>query len=238
MPLSDNMGHGRLILENAPEGVGIMKITVLGTGMVGDAIATRLIKLGHEVRMGSRTNQNPNAEAWVKRCGHLASQGDFANSATFGEMVFNCTNGATAIEALTAAGASNLAGKILVDVSNALDISMQPPGLLYGRNTSLGERLQAAFPKVRVVKTLNTVNCKVMVAPRQIPGAHNIFVSGNDPGAKTSVSEFLCSFGWEKAEIIDLGDITTARGPEMFLPLWLRLYGALGTGAFNIKVVR
>ncbi len=215
-----------------------MKIAVLGTGMVGEAIATRLIGLGHEVRMGSRSPQNASAAAWVKQGGSRASQGDFAGAAAFGELVFNCTNGATALDAVQAAGASNLAGKILVDVSNPLDVSQQPPGLLFCNDTSLGERLQAALPGVKVVKTLNTMNCSIMVQPRQLPGAHQVFVSGNDAGAKARVAEILCTFGWARSEIIDLGDITTARGPEMFLPLWLRLWGALGTGSFNIRIVK
>jgi 8-hydroxy-5-deazaflavin:NADPH oxidoreductase len=215
-----------------------MKITVLGTGVVGDTIATRLIENGHEVRMGSRIRGNPRAEAWVKKCGPSASQGNFADATTFGEMVFNCTNGAKALEAVANAEARHFDGKILVDVSNALDPSTQPPGLVLNSNTSVGERLQAALPLAKVVKTLNTVNYKIMVQPRQISGSHNIFVCGNHDDAKKQVSEVLCAFGWKSEEIIDLGDITCARGTEMYLSLWLRLSGALGTGAFNIKVVR
>jgi hypothetical protein len=215
-----------------------MKIAVFGTGMVGEAIATRLVEVGHEVRMGARSSSNPTATAWATRCGQRASHGDFANAAAFGEMAFNCTNGGTAIEAVTSAGARNLTGKILVDVSNPLDVSMNPPGLLFSNNTSLGERFQAAFPDVKIVKALNTMNCQVMVRPRRISGSHDVFVSGNDANSKTQVSAILGAFGWIKEEIIDLGDITTARGTEMFLPLWLRLWGTLGTGTFNIKVVR
>jgi predicted dinucleotide-binding enzyme len=216
-----------------------MKIGILGTGMVGAAIGNKLVSLGHEVKMGSRTANNDKAVAWAKAAGAKASQGTFADAAGFGELIFNCTQGVGAMDALQAAGAGNLKGKILIDISNPLDFSKgMPPSLFAGNTDSLGERIQAAFPDTRVVKTLNTVTAEIMVNPGKIGGGdHTLFVSGNDAGAKATVGEFLkTQFGWKN--LVDLGDITTARGTECYLPLWIRLWGSLKTAEFNIKIVR
>jgi hypothetical protein len=174
----------------------------------------------------------------VASAGARASQGTFADAAAFGELVFNCTAGTVSLEALSAAGEENLGGKVLVDVSNPLDFSKgRPPTLSVCNDDSVGEQIQRAFPEARVVKALNTMNAGVMVDPASIPGEHDVFMCGNDDGAKAQVSELLQSFGWPAERIIDLGDITAARGLEMYLPLWLRLMGAFGP-QFNIKVVR
>jgi predicted dinucleotide-binding enzyme len=199
-----------------------MRIGVLGTGTVGRTIAAKLRELGHDVLVGSR------------------SAGDdavpFPDAAAHGELVFNCTAGAASLEALGAAGEENLAGKVLVDVTLPLDFSQgRPPGLFVCDDDSLGEQIQRAFPETRVVKTLNTVNASVMVDP--IPGT-NLFVCGNEEEAKAEVGELLQGFGWPADAIIDLGDISNARGTEMYLPLWIRLMGALGTARFNIAVVQ
>jgi len=215
-----------------------MKIAVLGTGMVGKAIATKLVALGHEVKMGSRKAGNEKAVAWVESAGALASQGSFADAAAFGELAFLCTLGDAAKAVLEAAGPANLAGKPVVDVTNPLDFSKGMPPTLFVSNTdSLGEQLQAAFPALHIVKSLNTMSAPVMVDPASVAGGeHDVFVSGNDAGAKAKVVELLKSFGWKSP--IDLGDITTARGTESWLPLWLRLWGALGTPMFNLKIAR
>lgn len=215
-----------------------MKIGVFGTGMVGKAIGAKLVEVGHEVKMGSRTADNESAAAWVGEHGERASQGTFADAAAFGEIVFNCTNGAGSLDAIEAAGARNLEGKVLIDVANPLDFSKgMPPQLFIFNDDSLGERIQRALPKTRVVKALNTVNCDVMVDASRIPGDHDIFMSGNDPEAKAQVAEILRGwFGWK--HVVDLGDITTARGTESYLPLWVRLWGALGTPHFNIHITR
>jgi 8-hydroxy-5-deazaflavin:NADPH oxidoreductase len=214
-----------------------MKIGVLGTGMVGTTIATKLASVGHEVRMGSRSRDNPKAKEWVEKAGRGASQGTFADAAAFGEIVFNCTAGAASLEALQAAGAENLKGKILVDVANPLDFSRgMPPFLFAGNTDSLGERIQGAFPDAKVVKALNTVNASVMVDPGRVRGDSDVFVCGNDGGAKAEVTRILTKeFGWKS--VIDLGDITAARGTESYLLLWLRLWGALKTADLNIHVV-
>ncbi len=215
-----------------------MKIGVLGTGTVGQTIGGKLCALGHEVRMGARQSGNDKAAAWVKQAGPHASQGTFADAAGFGEMVFNCTAGAGSLDALQAAGAGNLAGKVLVDVSNPLDFSRgMPPSLFLSNTDSLGEQIQRAFPGARVVKTLNTVTADVMVDPGRVgQGNHDIFLSGNDGAAKGRVAELLGGFGWKN--IFDLGDISTSRGTEAYLLLWIRLWGSLGSPDFNIHLVR
>jgi 8-hydroxy-5-deazaflavin:NADPH oxidoreductase len=213
-----------------------MRAGVLGTGIVGHTIASRLVQLGHEVRMGARSATNEKSAKWAKQNGARASNGTFADAAGFGEMVFNCTSGSASLEALREAGAEQLDGKVLVDVANPLDFSKGMPAALTVCNTdSLGEQIQRAFPNARVVKTLNTMNCFVMVNPSLVPGPHDVFMSGNDADAKSRVTDLLRDgFGWQS--VIDLGDITTARGTEMLLPVWLRLFGALKTPNFNFHV--
>ena len=216
-----------------------MKIGILGTGMVGDTIGTKLIQLGHEVKMGSRTATNEKAAAWVQKNGTHASQGTFTEAAAFGEIVFNCTHGVASLQALNLAGANNLNNKILIDIANALDFSHgMPPSLAVCNTDSLGEQIQRAFPDVKVVKTLNTMNCILMVNPGSLAdGDHNIFISGNDAAAKTKVLEILREwFGWKS--IIDLGDITTARATEMLLPIWVSLMGKYQSPNFNFKIIK
>jgi predicted dinucleotide-binding enzyme len=216
-----------------------MRFGVLGTGTVGQTIATKLVSLGHEVTMGSRQAGNEKAVAWATGAGESARAGSFADAASFGEVVANATAGAASLDALAAAGAENLTGKVLIDVANPLDFSAgMPPTLGVCNTDSLGERIQRELPDARVVKALNTMNCEVMVEPAKVPGSHNVFLCGNDDSAKAEVRALLETLGWPADSIVDLGDISAARGMEMYLPLWLRLYGALGTGQFNIALVR
>ncbi|HQQ95297.1 MAG TPA: NAD(P)-binding domain-containing protein [Bacteroidia bacterium] len=216
-----------------------MKIAVFGTGNVGDTIGSKLIDLGHSVMMGSRTGSNEKAKAFVAKHGGKASAGTFTDAAQFGELVFNCTAGMGSLEALKLAGEKNLNGKVLVDIANPLDFSKgMPPSLSVCNTNSLGEEIQRAYPQVRVVKALNTMWCGLMVNPGMIQGGdHGTFVCGNDAGAKEEVKKILKSFGWAEKNILDLGDISKARGTEMYLPLWLSIYGATNNGAFNIKLV-
>ena len=216
-----------------------MKTAVLGTGMVGDTIGSKLVELGHSVMMGSRTANNEKAQAFVSKHNGKANAGTFADAATFGEIIFNCTSGSGSMEALKLAGANNLNGKILVDIANPLDFSKGMPPYLFVVNTnSLGEEIQKEFPELKVVKALNTMWCGIMVNPALINGGdHNTFIAGNNAEAKEKVKEILKSFGWLEKNILDLGDITKARGTEMYLPLWLSVYGATNNGAFNIKIV-
>jgi predicted dinucleotide-binding enzyme len=227
-----------------------MKIGVLGTSMVGQSMGGKLAALGHDVMIGTRDVANtlartephpygfPPFSVWQQEHPQV-KLGIFAEAAAHGELVVNATNGTASLAALKLAGEANLNGKILVDIANPLDFSKgMPPTLSVCNTDSLGEQIQRAFPQVKVVKTLNTVTASLMVNPRQLAdGDHHIFVSGNDAEAKAQVINWLTTwFGWK--QIIDLGDITTARGTEMYLPLWLRLWGALSTGMFNLKVVQ
>ena len=192
-----------------------MKVGVLGTGMVGQAIATKLAELGHEVTMGSREAGNEKAAAWAADAGDGAAEGSFADAAVAGEIVFNCTAGGASLEALEAAGEENLDGKVLVDVANALDFSQgAPPSLSVCNTDSLGEQIQRRFPAAKVVKALNTVNAGVMVEPGKVSGDHFLPICG-DESAKPQVVELLGEFGWPADRVQDLGDISSARGMEM-----------------------
>ncbi len=191
--------------------------------MVGRRLAAKLREVGHDVQIGTRT---PREDAM-----------SYAEAAAGAGLILNATNGEASLEALDAAGAGNLAGKVLIDASNPLDFSRgMPPGLSVSNWDSLGEQIQRAHPDAKVVKALNTVNNEVMVEPSLVPGNHVLFVCGNDEAAKAQVVELLGSFGWPAERVVDLGDITSSRGMEMFLPLWLRLVGALGTPHLNISV--
>ena len=216
-----------------------MRIGVLGTGMVGETLATKLVQLGHDVVMGSRTAGNEKAVAWSERFPERAAEGTFADAATHGDLVINATSGVVSLVALRTAGQQNLDGKTLLDVANPLDYSAGfPPRLAVVNDDSLGEQIQREFPAARVVKALNTMNCQVMVDPSRVPGEHDVLMAGDDAAAKDEVAQLLESFGWSAAAIIDLGGIGAARGLEAYLPLWLALMGSLGTGDFNIHVAR
>jgi predicted dinucleotide-binding enzyme len=207
--------------------------------MVGRTLGSKLAELGHEVRMGSREAGNEAAVEWARAAGEGASEGTLADAAEFGEIVINATAGGASLEALGAAGAEHLSGKVLVDVANPLDFSGgMPPILSVSNDDSLAERIQEAFPEARVVKALNTVNASVMVEPGALEEATTVFVCGNDSGAKAQVIELLETFGWLSGDIVDLGDISAARGTEMYLALWLRMMGAVGSPQFNIRIVR
>ncbi len=215
-----------------------MKFAVLGTGSVGQTLARKLVDLGYAAIMGSRSADNEKAAAFVNEAGGLATTGTFAEAAAIADIVIVCTHGAATLDALALAGAENLAGKILIDVTNPLDFSNGfPPTLLPAyTQSSLAEAVQAAHPKARVVKTLNTVNAAIMVDPQRLSEPGDIFVSGNDADAKAQTIDLLKQFGWP--DPVDLGDITTARGTEHYLPLWVRLMGPAGGANFNIKIVK
>ncbi|ACY14600.1 NADPH-dependent F420 reductase [Haliangium ochraceum] len=214
-----------------------MKIGIFGTGMVGKTIASKLVALGHDVMMGARSASNESAAAWAAEAGAGASHGTFADAAGHGEIVFCAVNGAVTMDVIAAAG-SAIDGKLLLDITNPLDFSQgMPPSSLTRGEDSLAERIQRAHPTVKVVKTLNTMNCDVMVDPSRVPGEHAVFVSGDDAEAKKQVENILRAwFGWK--QVIDLGDLSTARGTEAYVLMWLRMWGALGTTDFNIQIVR
>jgi 8-hydroxy-5-deazaflavin:NADPH oxidoreductase len=226
-----------------------VRFGILGTGVVGKTIAVRLDGLGHDVIVGTRNPEetlsrtdpdqygNPPFCAWQEEHPEVRL-GTFAEAAAHGDMVVNATAGAVSLEALEQAGEDNLNGKILIDISNPLDFSKgMPPTLLVSNTDSLGEQIQRRFPEAKVVKTLHTMNAYLMVDPAQLAATdHTVFVSGDDAEAKARVSELLRSFGW--SDIIDLGDITTARGTEMVLPIWVRLFGVFQKPIYNFKIVR
>ncbi|MDQ0758357.1 NADPH-dependent F420 reductase [Streptomyces canus] len=224
-----------------------MRYAVLGTGIVGRTLAGKLASLGHDVVIGTRDPGatlartepdgmgNPPFAQWHADHGQVRLE-TFEEAAAFGETVVNTTAGERSLDALRAAGAPHLSGKVLIDVANPLDFSGGRPTLDSVNTDSLGERIQRAFPDAKVVKTLNTMNCFVMVEPARVAGEHTVFVSGDDTGAKKAVTALLVSFGWPEASVIDLGDITTAGGVELLLPIWLHLYGTLGHGDFNFHI--
>jgi predicted dinucleotide-binding enzyme len=226
-----------------------MRIGILGSGAVGRSMGEGLTKAGHDVTIGTRNvealmaSSEPDARgnepfaSWSERNPQV-NVGSFAEAAAHGELVVNATNGMGAMEALRAAGGENLDGKVLIDISNPLDFSAgMPPSLFVSNTDSLGEQIQREFPQAKVVKTLNTVASNLMVDPSQVAGGdHTVFISGDDRGAKAQVREILISFGWR--HILDLGDITTARGAEMYVALWVRLWQSLGTATLNVKVVQ
>jgi predicted dinucleotide-binding enzyme len=212
-----------------------MRMGVLGSGMVAQAISARLAELGYEVMIG--THDAEKLKGW-QSSNQMVMIGSFAETAAHGEIVFNATDGAASLQALTMAGAENLSGKILVDVSNPLDFSNGfPPSLTVFGTDSLAEQIQRAFPMTRVVKTLNTVTARVMTHPLEVAeGDHHVFISANDADAKSQVMDLLKSFGW--IHIFDLGDLSTARGTEAYMLLWVRLYGAMNTGMINVKIIK
>ena len=226
-----------------------MKIAVLGTGMVGQAVAAKLSDLGHETTIGTRDPQatlartepdgmgNPPFSAWHAE--HPSVRlATFAEAAEQADLVVNATNGGVSIDVLNQAGAPNLAGKVLLDIANPLDFSQGfPPSLFVKDTDSLAEQIQRAFPEARVVKSLNTMTAALMVDPGRVAGGdHSVFVSGDDVTAKQTVIDLLKTIG--HTDVIDVGDLSTARGTEMLLPIWVRLMGALGTPYFNFKIAR
>ncbi len=224
-----------------------MNIAVLGTGMVGRSVAAGLRRIGHDVVIGTRDPQATLARVEDEADGatfadwlrgqegiELASLADAAARA---DLIVLAGSGSASHDMLAAAGADHLDGTVVLDISNPLDFSAGfPPSLLIKDTDSLGEQLQRAFPGVRVVKSLNTLTADLMARPDLLPEGTTVFVSGDDPDAKAQVTELLTALG--HTDVIDLGGIESARGTEMFLPLWLRMMGALGTTMFNIKVVR
>jgi predicted dinucleotide-binding enzyme len=225
-----------------------MQIAVLGTGLAGRTLAAGFRTAGHEVIIGTRdpaatlarTEPDPRGTpgfgqwAGEHRDIRVVTQ---AEAGEYGEVLVNVTSGEGTLAAVAAAAPR--AGTVLMDVSNGLDFSGGFPPVLSVANTdSIGEQLQRAFPDVRVVKSLNTVNAAVMVDPGALPGEHQVFVAGEDADAKAVVTGLLGDLGWPATSVLDLGGIRSARATEMYLPLWLALMGVTGSPVLNIKVVR
>jgi hypothetical protein len=223
-----------------------MKIGIIGSGVVAQTLGSKLIGQGHDLVLGTR---DPNKlddkkmfgatlREWKSQTGGRARVVTFEEAAAHGELLINATSGLVSLDALKLAQAEKVGGKILIDVANELDASKGiPPAVLACQERCLAERIQAAFPNLKVVKSLNTISAPVMVDPKAVGGGdHTVFVSRNDADAKSKVTALLKSFGW--TDVLDLGDLASARGPEMYLAMWIRLWGATQTGQLNIKVVR
>jgi predicted dinucleotide-binding enzyme len=224
-----------------------MRIGIIGSGVVGQALGGALVERGEDVLLGTRSPKQLDEKRgmggslrdWLDTTKQKGRLGTFAEAAAHGEVLINATSGTGALEALKLAGEKNLDGKILIDVSNPLDFSKGfPPSLTVCNTDSLGEQIQRAFPKTKVVKALNTVSNPVMINPGSVGnGDHDLFICGNDNGAKARVTELLKKwFGWKS--IVDVGDISNARGTEMLLPLWVRLYGKYQSPMFNFRIMR
>ena len=218
---------------------------MIGSAMVAQIVGLKLLQEGHEVMISSRdiTQEKkgfPSAKGWADentKNGFKAYSGTFTEAAKFGELLINVTSGAHSIEALTSAGKENLGTKILIDVANPLDFSRgMPPSLTVVNTTSLGEEIQKEFPEVKVVKTLNMINASVMVDPAILKGEHDLFICGNDSDAKNTVKEEILKKSLKWKNVIDLGDISAARGMEMYLVLWITLMNKLGTAQFNLHI--
>jgi hypothetical protein len=223
-----------------------MKIGIIGSGVVGQTLGIKLVELGNDVVLGTRDpqkldekkNMAGSLKEWLEKVQNKAKVATFQEAAIHGEILINATHGQASVQALQIAKAGQVGTKVLIDTANELDFSKgMPPAVLAGQTRSVAENIQNAFPNLKVVKTLNTISAPVMINPKSVKnGDHTIFMAGNDKDAKAKVAGLLKALGW--TDILDLGDISAARGPEMYLALWVRLYGTLQNGMINIKVQR
>ncbi len=223
-----------------------MNIGIIGGGSVGQHLGAGLIRTGHTVSIGIRNPtqaeiDKPRAQTtplsdWIAKTGGTVT--DIATAARGGDLVINATSGQASLDALGIAGPA-LSGKVLIDVANPLDFSQGMPPFLspeYAGPTSLSEQIQAAYPDTHVVKAFNTIAAAVMINPGLIPGDHDLFIAGNDAGAKATVSDIARGFGW--VHIVDLGDLTGARATEGLLPIWVRLMMTTGGFLHNMHVAQ
>jgi predicted dinucleotide-binding enzyme len=202
-----------------------MTVAILGTGRVARTLASALAQGGHEVALGSRTPGAVEDVAFPVL--------DHAAAIAAADLVVSAVTGSEALTALTAIGPDVLAGKVLIDLGNAVT----PAFALMYPNSSLGAELQAALPRTKVVKTLNTLSAALMVAPSTI-AASTVFLSGDDAEAKDAVKGLLRDLGWPALAMLDLGDIATARAPEHYFLLFAAIWRATSEPLFNINVVR
>jgi 8-hydroxy-5-deazaflavin:NADPH oxidoreductase len=236
----------KLIMTNTTDTTP-MNIAIFGTGSVGQALATGLSAVGHSITIGTRNVAQSLAKIEPGAMGTqpvsvlLQAQPSiqlktFAEAKQNADMIILAVSGAFAVETLEAAGALP-AGTIVLDVTNPLDFSKGfPPSLFTNSDESLAERIQARFPQIHLVKTLNTMSNAIMINPDMLQDPGTCFICGNDEPAKTVVKTVLNSLGWSEQTILDLGDLTGARGMEMTLPLWIRVFQTRGNANFNWKV--
>ncbi len=214
-----------------------MQIAMLGTGSVGRTLGAALVRAGHQVVLGSRTAGGDTATGWVRGVGDGASEGTFATAVAGAEVVVNATAGTASLDVLAACAPDDLDGVVLLDVANPLDFSAGfPPSLAPMPNGSLAESLQAAHPRARVVKAFSTTAVEVMVDPGAVPGDHILPIAGDDGAAKAVVRGIAADLGWRPGQLIDLGGLQAAGAMEMWLPLWIRLYGHVGHPQFNLAL--
>jgi 8-hydroxy-5-deazaflavin:NADPH oxidoreductase len=205
------------------------KIGVLGTGDVGRALGAGFVAQGHEVKLGSREATNPKAVEWAEKNGARASAGTFADAAKFGDVIIVATLWQGTMNALELAGPGNFAGKPVIDTVNPLDFSKGvPPTLAVGTTDSAGEQIQRALPGAHVVKAFNVIGNVHMVSPSFPGGKPDMFICGDDEGAKKTVTELATELGW--AGVIDIGGIVGARYLEPMGMVWISYFFKTGTG--------
>lgn len=215
-----------------------MKVGVLGSGDVGKRLAAGFAARGHEVVLGTRTPGHPDLTKWAAGLKGRVSTGTFADAARQGQLLVLAVRGDVALTVIDAAGKPNFAGKVLIEVTNPLDMSRgMPPSLFVGTTDSLGERVQRALPSTKVVKAFNTVGNGQMIDPH-VKGHSRLelLIAGNDPAAKKEVTEIAKSFGW--AGTIDAGGIEASRYLEALVPLWVRVGASLQTFSHVWTVAR
>ena len=214
------------------------KYGILGTGNVAQTIGSKLIQLGHEVKLGTRNPKNEKVLTWVKNNGQNASVGTFKEAASFAPIIFNCVHGINSIEVIESSGKENFKNKILIDQANPYNyvnghIILDPK---YSGSTSLGEEIQKILPETKCVKTLNYLGFNLMTNPGQLNESITGFYCGNDNDAKETVNKILHDFGW--SDTLDIGDISMSRYTEMLGAFWVPIYGKVGNMNWGLKLVR
>jgi len=213
-----------------------MKIGILGSGDVGQAIGRGLVTLGHDVHLGSRAAANERALVWARAMGPKASVGTFADSASFGELVVLATLGIAADSALAIAGLERFRGKVVIDATNPLAVTPGvAPALAIAGEDSGGERVQRLLPEARVVKAFNTVGFPLMFRPELPGGPPDMFIAGNDAAAKAVVTDLLKGFGWGA---VDTGGIASSRYLEAMCLVWILSAATSGNWNQAFKMLR
>lgn len=212
-----------------------MKIGILGTGDVAQALGKGFAALGHDVRLGSRTPGGDKAKAFVKEAGARGSEGSLADTARFGDIVIVAVPGVAAAETLKAIGPEPFRGKVVIDVTNPLDFSKGFGALAISGDDSAGETIQRVLADAKVVKTLNTVNARYMVHPKWAGGTPDMYLAGNDADAKHQVAELLRGLGWNP---VDLGPITSSRWLEAMCLAWVQACFPTGNFGQAFKLIQ
>ncbi|HTE52244.1 MAG TPA: NADPH-dependent F420 reductase [Kofleriaceae bacterium] len=212
-----------------------MRIGILGTGDVGKALGAAFLALGHDVKMGARDASNEKAAGWANESGPRASSGSFADAAEFGEMIVLASLGVANPAVIEGAGPARLRGKVLIDATNPLDFSTGAPKLAVGHTDSGGEQVQRLAPGALVVKAFNTVGNLLMFRPDLPGGPPDMFICGNDEGAKKQVESLLKNFGWD---VIDLGGIEASRHLEPMCMVWVLHGMRSGTWMHAFKLLK